>query len=48
VCETCEYVGIHYDGDRAMAERIKPLLDSMDWYGEWPIVEGLRHDTFGA
>lgn len=44
VCLTCEFVGLHYSGDRAVAERVKPLLDAMDWYGEWPIVEGLRHD----
>lgn len=44
VCSTCEYVGIHYEGagGRAVAERIKPALDAMDWYGEWPIVEGFR------
>jgi hypothetical protein len=34
--------GIHFDGDRAVAERIKPALDAMDWYGEWTVVEGLR------
>ncbi len=45
VCSQCEYVGIHYEGaeGRAMAERVKPLMDAMDWYGEWPIVEGFRH-----
>lgn len=42
VCQRCEFVGIHYVGERAVAERIKPLLDAMDWYGEWPIVEGLH------
>lgn len=34
--------GIHFEGDRSIAERIKPLLDEMNWYGEWTIVEGLR------
>ena len=43
VCDQCEYVGLHYFGDRAVAQRVKPLLDDMNWYGEWPIVEGLRH-----
>lgn len=45
VCDSCEYVGVHYQGSagRAMAERVKPLLDSMDWYGEWQITEGFRH-----
>lgn len=44
VCSSCEYVGIHYEGPegRAAAEKVKPLLDAMDWYGEWPIVEGFR------
>lgn len=40
VCAACEFVGIHYEGDRAVAERIKPLLDEMDWYGTWPITKG--------
>ena len=44
VCERCEYVGIHYEGapGRAVAERIKPLMDGIDWYGEWTIAEGFR------
>lgn len=43
-CLKCEFVGIHYEGaeGRALAERIKPLMDEMQWYGEWPIVEGFR------
>jgi hypothetical protein len=45
VCSACEYVGIHYEGaaGRAAAERIKPLLDEMNWYGEWELREGFRH-----
>ena len=39
VCTACGGCGIHVvRGDRAVAERIKPLLDAMDWYGEWTIV----------
>ena len=39
VCHLCAGCGIHVlSGDRAAAERIKPLLDAMDWYGEWNIV----------
>jgi hypothetical protein len=34
--------GIHFRGDRAVADRIKPLLDAINWYGDWTIVEGLR------
>lgn len=42
VCSRCEYVGLHYEGDIEIAKAIKPLLDKMNWYGEWPIVQGLR------
>lgn len=31
---------IEFWGDRSVAERIKPLLDDIDWYGEWSIVQG--------
>jgi len=43
VCASCAGCGIHYRGDRVVAELIKPHLDRMNWYGEWDIVEGLRH-----
>ena len=39
VCSGCDGCGIHVRGDRAIAERIKPLLDAMDWYGAWTIVD---------
>jgi len=42
VCFQCKGCGLHYKGDRATAEAMKVLLDEMDWYGEWNIVEGLR------
>lgn len=42
VCLDHPGCGIHYEGDREVAERIKPLLDEIDWYGEWVIEEGLR------
>lgn len=44
VCFRCEYVGVHYEGaqGRELAERVKPFLDSMDWYGEWAVTEGFR------
>ena len=44
VCSQCEFVGIHYEGaaGRAAAERVKPLMDGIDWYGKWPIAEGYR------
>lgn len=38
----CAGCGIHYKGDRAVAESLKPALDDMNWYGEWQVVEGLR------
>lgn len=36
--------GIHYEGRKGhnIAKLIKPLLDEMNWYGEWAIVEGYR------
>jgi hypothetical protein len=37
----CHGCGIHYQGDRTVAEALKPALDEMDWYGEWQVVEGL-------
>ena len=41
VCFDCEYVGIHYEGiaGRLAAEKVKPLLDEMNWYGEWATFE---------
>lgn len=42
VCDECAGCGIHYVGavGRAAAERVKPLMDAMDWYGEWALAEG--------
>lgn len=41
VCFACDGCGLHFEGDRAVAERLKPLFDEMHWYGEWTIHEGL-------
>lgn len=43
-CSECDHVGIHYEGNAgaAAAERVKPLLDAMDWYGAWELREGFR------
>ena len=42
VCRKCEGCGLHYEGDRAVVKRLKPLFDAMDWYGKWSIRKGLR------
>lgn len=41
-CQECEGCGLHYEGDLAVVEALKPLFDAMNWYGEWEIREGLR------
>lgn len=33
--------GLHFRGNKVIALRLKPLLDAIDWYGEWTIVEGV-------
>ena len=45
VCMKCQGCGLHYEGDRAVVERIKPLFDAMDWYGKWTIRKGLRRSA---
>lgn len=35
---TCNGCCVHVTGDRAVASRLKELLDAMDWYGEWNLV----------
>jgi hypothetical protein len=42
VCRDHPGCGVHYEGGAALAWAMKPLLDEMDWYGEWTVVEGLR------
>jgi hypothetical protein len=42
VCQKCERCGVHYEGNREVAEVAKKYLDQMNWFGEWNIVEGLR------
>lgn len=37
----CEYAGLHFEGDRAVAERVFAAFTSMGW-SEWTLVEGLR------
>ena len=44
VCGKCQYAGIHYEGvaGRVVAEAIKPLMDAINWYGQWELSEGFR------
>lgn len=41
ICIHCRYCGIHASfsdpGSAAIVERLKELLDVMDWYGEWTL-----------
>ena len=42
VCTQCDGCGLHYEGDRKVAERLRPMFTALDWYGAWDIAEGLR------
>lgn len=41
VCEQCEFSGLHYEGDRTVANRVLSALRAMGW-SDWSLVEGLR------
>ena len=39
-CGKCQYAGLHYAGDWAVARRVFEAFVDMDW-GQWELREGL-------